>query len=106
MADQQPNMAGSDSSANLTPALEKVNIHFLSPSPEVPNGRITLSDIELDTKVGDLKTRLLQLWPEGPPPERQRLIYQGRPLLNMDASLRSVVRSEVGESSIATLFYY
>lgn len=71
--------------------MEGVNLRFLA----VDGVQITLPNVDLDTKIGALKNRLQQEWPNAPQPDRQRLIYRGRALLDMDATLKTVLGSEV-----------
>jgi hypothetical protein len=51
-----------------------------------------LGQISADTTVGELKSRLQSELLEGPRPEEQRLIYQGRPLLQDAVTLREALR--------------
>jgi Ubiquitin family len=74
---------------------DTIILHVLSPSPEVNGGRVTFPSIPLDTKISHLKSRIQNSMIAPVPPERQRLIYRGKPLLNMDATLRQVLQSEV-----------
>jgi Ubiquitin family len=76
-------------------SLDTIILHVLSPSPEVNSGRITFPSIPLDTKISHLKSRIQNSMTVPAPPERQRLIYRGRPLLNMETPLRQILQSEV-----------
>ena len=49
------------------------------------------------TTVGELKSRLQTDLLEHPRPEEQRLIYQGRPLMQNNVTLREALRLEVGD---------
>lgn len=85
---------------------DAVVLNVLSPSSEVPGGRITFPRIHLDTKLSQLKTRLRNVLQAAPAPERQRLIYRGHALLNADATLRQILRpqgSTEAHSDIYTL---
>lgn len=80
-----------------TPAipLDTIVLHVLSPSAEVNGGRITFPSIALDTNISHLKSRIQTSMIVPAPPERQRLIYRGRPLLNMETTLGQILQSEV-----------
>ena len=47
------------------------------------------------TTIGELRNRLETELLEHPRPQEQRLIYQGRPLMSNDATLREALRLEV-----------
>ena len=72
--------------------LDAIVLNVLSPSSEVPGGRITFPRIHLDTKLSQLKIRIQNVLQAAPAPARQRLIYRGHALLNTDATLRQVLR--------------
>jgi hypothetical protein len=72
-----------------------ITLHILSPAPEVTGGRITFPSISLDTTISQLKARLQNSITAAPPPERQRLIYRGRALVDVSSTLKSVFQSEV-----------
>ena len=93
MADGHPQMpdSGAGPTANESSTIQGINLRFLA----VDGVQITLPNVDLNTKIGALKNRLQQEWPNTPQPDRQRLIYRGRALLNMDAALKSVLGSEV-----------
>ena len=65
-------------------------LHVLSPSLEAPN-RITLNDLPLATKIGELKDHIYHAVASKPRPETQRLIYRGKPLLNDGEALQNIV---------------
>ena len=79
--------------------LDTIILHVLSPSPEINGGRITFPSIPLETKISHLKSRIQNSMTAPAPPERQRLIYRGRALVNMDTTLRQVLQSEVSSLS-------
>lgn len=93
MADGQSQIpkTGAGATANESSTMRGINLRFLA----VDGVQITLPNIDLDTRIGALKDRIQQEWPNAPQPDRQRLIYRGRALLNMDATLKSVLGSEV-----------
>lgn len=74
---------------------DSITLHVLTPCPEVNGGRITFPRIHLDTKISELKSRIQNSALGPAPPARQRLIYLGRPLLNMENTLRGVLKPEV-----------
>jgi hypothetical protein len=64
-----------------------------------------LANLHLNTTVLELKEKIQSELPEHPAPAEQRLIYQGRPLLQNTVSLKDVLRVEVRSIlSLATLF--
>lgn len=71
-------------------------LHAGNPRPPHSLGAIPIS-----TTVGDLKSRLQNDLLEHPRPEEQRLIYQGRPLMQNSITLKDALRLEVGEHSIS-----
>lgn len=74
---------------------DTIVLHVLSPCAEVSGGRITFPSIPLDTKISQLKSRIQNSITVPVAPERQRLIYRGRPLLNMETTLQHILQSEV-----------
>jgi Ubiquitin family len=85
--------------------LDTITLHVLSPSPEISGGRVTFPSIPLDTKISRLKSRIQNSMSGPAPPERQRLIYRGRPLLNMESTLRDILRSEVRFNRVSKVKY-
>ncbi len=59
----------------------------------------TLGAVPCSTTIGELKSRLQTDLLEHPRPEEQRLIYQGRPLMQNDVTLKEALRLEVGANS-------
>lgn len=59
--------------------------------------------LSVTTKVGELKESLQQHLGQHPRPDHQRLIYQGRPLLDNNATLQSILRLDV---SLHDLYIY
>lgn len=72
---------------------QKFMLHVLSPSADVPN-KITFPDVPVSATVGELKTKICNAVDSRPPPERQRLIYRGRPLLRDTATLKDIFTEE------------
>lgn len=88
--------SSSDLPARSASTQNAITLHILSPAPEVTGGHITFSSISLDTTILQLKARLQNSITAAPPPERQRLIYRGRALVDGGLTLRKVFQSEVG----------
>jgi hypothetical protein len=88
----------------LIDAADAVVLNVLSPSSEVPGGRITFPRIHLDTKLSQLKIRIRNALPAAPAPERQRLIYRGHALLNADATLRQVLRPQASAEAHSDVY--
>jgi hypothetical protein len=65
-------------------------LHAGNPRPPHSLGAVPIS-----TTVGQLRNRLQNELLENPRPEEQRLIYQGRPLMNSSATLEEALRLEV-----------
>lgn len=87
MDDAQP-----EGSASMPKETSTISLRILSPSFE-PNQRLSFEKLSLLTTVGDVKNLIAPLAPNHPTPEQQRLIYRGRPLLNSNATLESVLES-------------
>ena len=66
--------------------------YLIAGNPRPPHD---LGLVAVSTTVGELKSRLQQELLEHPLPHEQRLIYQGRPLMNSSATLRDALRLEV-----------
>jgi hypothetical protein len=82
----------SDNSTPSASASDNLNLrvtylHAGNPRPPHHVGAISTS-----TTIGDLKSKLQADLLEHPRPEEQRLIYQGRPLMDNTASLRDALR--------------
>lgn len=67
-----------------------LSLRILSPSFE-SNQRLSFENLALSTTIGDVKNLITPLAPNNPPPDQQRLIYRGRPLLNNSSTLESVL---------------
>ena len=86
-----------DSQSATPPPPEKdhVNlrmIYLVTGNPRPPH---SLGNVHLNTTIAELKGKIQSELPEHPSPPEQRLIYQGRALLQNDATLRDVIRIEV-----------
>lgn len=92
-----PMQKAEDSGPSETPrTLDNITLTVLSPNTnEIPAGRVVFSDISLSTTLAQLKERLCQKVSSCPQPDRQRLIYRGKPLLDGSATLREVFAAEV-----------
>jgi len=86
-------MEGSPSDRPSSTPSEHITLHILSPSTEVPN-KITFKNCSASTTVADLKAKICHAIPSKPAPERQRLIYRGRPLIQDTVTLRDVLTQE------------
>lgn len=69
-------------------------IYLVTGNPRPPHN---LGQVNLDTTVSALKDRIQNDLPEHPAPSEQRLIYQGRPLLRNESTLKEVLRLDVGQ---------
>lgn len=87
-------MEGS-SSTNQAPPKEPsshrqtIVLHVLSPSVEVPN-KITFPVLPIAMTIGELKYEICDKVASRPRPERQRLIYRGKALVQENLTLREV----------------
>ncbi|KAL9044924.1 MAG: hypothetical protein Q9214_001973 [Letrouitia sp. 1 TL-2023] len=90
-------MEGSSSNP-AEPSAQKILLHVLSPSTEVPN-KLTFPDILISTTVKELKFKIQDAVPSKPDPARQRLIYRGKPLTQDQLSLKDVFTQEVIKNS-------
>ncbi|KIW81643.1 hypothetical protein Z517_04669 [Fonsecaea pedrosoi CBS 271.37] len=80
------------------PPLDQDHVHLritylVTGNPRPPH---YLGSLNLNTTISALKEKIQTELPEHPSPSEQRLIYQGRPLLRNDASLREILRIEPG----------
>ncbi len=96
-------------------------LHVLSPSADFPH-KLTFADVPVSATVGELKTKICNAVASRPSPERQRLIYSGKPLLRDTATLKDVFTEEtvrlefdtrfldltdrLGRSTVQNLFLY
>lgn len=88
MASPEPTTNSSTHDGNSV-SLRVTYLHAGNPRP--PH---SLGSVSLDTTVSALKSRLQSELLETPAPEEQRLIYQGRPLLQDSMTLREALRIE------------
>ena len=90
MDDSRPAMSETASGA------QNITLNILSPSTEVP-AKLTFRDCTPSTTVADLKVKIQNAVATRPAPERQRLIYRGRPLVQDTVTLADVfTHSAVG----------
>ena len=82
------------------PPPQKVLIHVLSPSIEVP--RLTFREVPISTTIGDIKKRIQDAVSIKPPPERQRLIYRGKVLTRHEMTLEAVL----GLVAVRHMYYH
>ncbi|ETI23870.1 hypothetical protein G647_05677 [Cladophialophora carrionii CBS 160.54] len=83
------------------PPLERdhVNLrvtYLVTGNPRPPH---SLGSVHLNTTIAELRTKIQSELPEHPAPTEQRLIYQGRPLLRNEVTLRDVLRIEPGQEA-------
>lgn len=67
-------------------------VYLVTGNPRPPH---SLGVLPVNTTVSALREQIQSELPEHPSPQRQRLIYHGRPLLRGDATLREVFRIQV-----------
>lgn len=72
---------------------QTILLHVLSPSVEVPN-KLTFSNVPISTTVGELKTKICNAVSTRPSPDRQRLIYGGKALVQETATLKDIFSQE------------
>ena len=82
-------MDSSPKGASSTSNKDSILVHVVSPSVEVPN-KLTFESISPSLTITGLKRRITDIVPSRPAPERQRLIYKGKPLINQEATLGSI----------------
>ena len=83
----------SPSQASAVPEQQRILLHVVSPSAEVPD-RLVFPDFSTATTVIGLKRAIQDRVPTKPAPERQRLIYRGRALIQDNVTLKEVVGLE------------
>ena len=69
---------------------QRINLNILSPSGD----KLTFNDYPVSTTIAEVKSRIRDTVETAPPPERQRLIYRGKPLLQESATLEDVLTRE------------
>lgn len=97
MADNAANNAAATSEpAPVAPA--RIDLKILSPGQgaDIPHS-IDIADVPVTATIQDVKARITLLAPSRPGPAHQRLIYQGRVLTNLAATLADVFGAEVLE---------
>ncbi|KAL8793133.1 MAG: hypothetical protein Q9195_004245 [Heterodermia aff. obscurata] len=87
----QSSSAGAPAAPSVT---QKITLNILSPSDEVPD-KLTFNDCPTSTTVAELKLKICGAVATRPAPERQRLIYRGKPLTQDSATLGEVFSQEV-----------
>ncbi|KAG9744885.1 hypothetical protein KCU59_g5775, partial [Aureobasidium melanogenum] len=63
-----------------------LSLRILSPAVELGQG-LDMADVPIDTTIGALKSKLTDMLPSNPTPDRMRLIHYGRLLANDDETL-------------------
>ena len=79
------------------PEQQTTLLHVVSPSPEVPE-RLKIPVVLNSTTIGDLKAKIRDAVPSKPAPERQRLIYRAKPLLQDELTLSAVFKEEAARA--------
>ncbi|MCJ1402692.1 hypothetical protein MMC11_005913 [Xylographa trunciseda] len=80
------------------PAGARIYLNILSPSSEVPQ-KLTYPDISTSTTIHELKRRIQNDIETRPGPERQRLIYRGRALVQEEKTLEDIFGREAVQGS-------
>ena len=75
------------SAASGEDTMKTITLHIVS--PHVPD-RITFPGLSITTTIQTVKERIQEAVPSRPAPDRQRLIYQGRPLLQGALTLKAL----------------
>ncbi|MCJ1436566.1 hypothetical protein MMC27_005946 [Xylographa pallens] len=94
--DSTEHQAGGHSPAD--PAKRRIFLNILSPSAEVPQ-KLTYPDILASTTILELKQKIQNDVETRPGPERQRLIYRGRALVQQEKSLEDIFGHAAVQSS-------
>lgn len=68
-------------------------LHIISPSPEVRT-KLTFPHLPISTTVAELKRKICDAVATRPSPDRQRLIYRGRALVQEQATLKEIFSQE------------
>lgn len=93
-------------SSDDTQSAQSIDLTILSPNAnEIPNGRIPLPNLPVSTTLTRVKERICQEVSSCPPPDRQRLIYRGKPLLDGNTTLQELFSSEVIQLEPSYAFY-
>ncbi|PLN79000.1 hypothetical protein BDW42DRAFT_135658 [Aspergillus taichungensis] len=70
-------------------------LHVLCPSLPPP-GRFSFNNLAASTSVAELKCLIQAKIPGNPAPESQRLIYSGRPVVDISLTMQSILEPEEG----------
>ncbi|KAL9107782.1 MAG: hypothetical protein Q9227_007404 [Pyrenula ochraceoflavens] len=99
-------MAASESAAGSANDAQQrtLSVQVMTPSSEVPGGRITLPDLPVDTTLAQVRDRLSQEIPSSPPPDRQRLIYRGRALVDNSLTVLEIFSLELASAEPPAMF--
>lgn len=68
-------------------------LHVLCPSLPPP-GRFSFNNLAASTSIAELKRLIQAKIPGNPVPESQRLIYSGRPVVDIGLTLQSILEPE------------
>lgn len=75
--------------------MEKTEITLVILSPIAAVNNLTFPAISTATTVGQLRERITAVAVSHPPPNRQRLIYRGHPLLDPKKTLKDIFTQEI-----------
>ena len=82
-----------DNAATQPSSESKIDLRILSPGHNVPE-TVDIRGVPINATVSSLKERITLVSPSHPPPESQRLIYQGHVLAVPTATLESILGAE------------
>ncbi|KAL9621650.1 MAG: hypothetical protein Q9160_003902 [Pyrenula sp. 1 TL-2023] len=93
------------SSSGNARSARTIDLTILSPNAiGIPNNRILLLDLPVTIDIAHLKELIRQEVPSHPQPDRQRLIYRGKPLLDATITLAELFSPEITTSIPQTSF--
>lgn len=90
----EPGPSSGSSSKHSEFRRQRFVLHVLSPSADIPN-KMTFPDVPFSATVGELKNKICNAVESKPSPDRQRLIYRGKPLARDAALLKDVFTEDV-----------
>ena len=82
-----PDDGATASAPTRNDSVKSITLHVVS--PHVPD-RITFQEVSVSTTIHNVKERIQEAVASKPAPDRQRLIYQGRPLLQGALTLNAL----------------
>lgn len=90
---EEPGSSSGSSSKHPITKRQNFILHVLSPSADVPN-KITFPDVPVSATVRELKSKICNAVDSRPSPERQRLIYRGKPIVRDTFTLKEIFTEE------------